>query len=53
MPQNALINMHLGDIYYDIGRLREAKFQYKKALDLKENLTPEQEMQIKNKIALD
>lgn len=39
MPQSALINAHLGDIYEALGRHREAKFQYKKALDLKTDLT--------------
>ncbi len=50
VPQNALINMHLGDIYQAIGRSREALFQYKKALDLKEDLTPIIEKEIKEKI---
>ena len=30
---------HLGDIYEALGRHREAGFQYKKALDLKTDLT--------------
>lgn len=51
-PQNALINMHLGDIYQAAGRLREAKFQYKKALDLKEDLTPELEQEIQQKLSI-
>ena len=38
MPQSALINMHLGDIYQGLGRHRESRFQYKKALDLKVDL---------------
>ena len=38
MPQSALINAHLGDIYAALGRHREAGFQYKKALDLKTDL---------------
>lgn len=50
LPQNALINMHLGDIYQANGRFREAGFQYKKALDLKEGLTPELEEKIHEKI---
>ncbi|MGN0919222.1 MAG: tetratricopeptide repeat protein [Alphaproteobacteria bacterium] len=40
MPQSALINTHLGDIYAALGRHREARFQFKKALDLKTDLTP-------------
>lgn len=50
MPQNALINMHLGDIYQANGRNREALFQYKKALDLKEDLTPKTKKEIQEKI---
>ena len=50
LPQSALINMHLGDIYQANGRLREAKYQYKKALDLKEDLTPELKEQIQKRI---
>lgn len=50
MPQNALINMHLGDIYHANGRYREAFFQYKKALDLKEDLTPKTKKEIQEKI---
>ncbi len=50
MPQNALINMHLGDIYQANGRNREALFQYKKALDLKEDLTPKTKEEIQEKI---
>ena len=49
-PQNALINMHLGDIYNAVGRVREAGFQYKKALDLQEDLTPQLQKQIQEKM---
>lgn len=52
LPQSALINMHLGDIYHATGRFREAGYQYKKALDLKEDLTPELEEEINQKIEL-
>lgn len=31
-PQDMIINDHLGDVYWSIGRKREAKFQWKKAL---------------------
>ncbi len=50
LPKSSLINMHLGDIYQAIGRTREAGFQYKKALDLKDDLTPEMEEQLHKKI---
>lgn len=50
MPQSALINAHLGDIYETLGRRREASFQYKKALDLKTDLTEIQITELDQKI---
>ncbi|MDM7463058.1 MAG: hypothetical protein P3W95_005340, partial [Tepidimonas taiwanensis] len=32
MPQDSLVNDHLGDIYWMAGRKREAAFQWKRAL---------------------
>lgn len=43
-------NMHLGDIYMALGRVREARSQYKKALDLKMDLTPELKSILEEKI---
>ena len=39
MPFSALVQSHLGDIYFALGRKREAKYQYNKALNLKEDMT--------------
>ena len=50
MPQSALINTHLGDIYADLGRRREATFQFKKALDLKTDLTEALEQELTQKL---
>ena len=50
MPQSALINAHLGDIYAALGRKREASFQYKKALDLSTDLTATLTQELQEKI---
>ena len=50
MPQSALINAHLGDIYAKLGRYREAGFQYKKALDLKTDLTEDLKQELLKKL---
>ena len=39
MPYSAVAQSHLGDIYAQFGRLREASFQYNKALHLTEDMT--------------
>lgn len=36
-PGSAVINDHLGDAYWRVGRYREARFQWSKALDLKDD----------------
>ncbi len=44
MSYSTVINDHLGDVYWKAGRKREAKFQWKKALDAfdkDQDLTPE------------
>lgn len=38
MPYSALVQSHLGDIYWALGRKREAGYQYNKALNLKEDM---------------
>ncbi len=50
MPQSALINAHLGDIYAALGRKRESLFQYKKALDLKTDLTDTLTQELQGKL---
>lgn len=39
MPYSALVQSHLGDIYFALGRKREAGYQYHKALNLKADMT--------------
>ena len=51
MPQSSVANAHLGDIYEALGRHREAIFQYRKALALKYDLTPELKEELSAKIA--
>lgn len=46
MGASSVANMHLGDIYQALGRVREAQSQYEKALALKFDLTPELEKQL-------
>lgn len=43
---SSIANMHLGDIYKDLGRIREAQSQYEKALALEFDLTPELEQKL-------
>ena len=43
---SSVANMHLGDIYKDLGRIREAQSQYEKALALEFDLTPELEQKL-------
>ena len=47
---SAVINMHLGDIYQKLNRKNEALAQYRKALMMKQDLTPEMEEQIKKQL---
>ena len=46
MGASSVANMHLGDIYKAMGRFRESKSQYEKALALKYDLTPELEKEL-------
>ncbi|MBQ7413719.1 MAG: tetratricopeptide repeat protein [Alphaproteobacteria bacterium] len=43
---------HLGDIYAALGRHREAKYQYRKALDLTADMTPELKLELHKKSGL-
>ena len=43
---------HLGDIYAALGRHREAKYQYRKALDLTADMTPELKQELHRKLGL-
>lgn len=32
MPEDSIVNDHLGDVYWAVGREREARFQWQRAL---------------------
>jgi hypothetical protein len=48
-PDDPIINDHLGDVYWKVGRTLEAKYQWQQALTLKPE--PEQIVTLKEKIA--
>jgi hypothetical protein len=48
LPADPIINDHLGDAFWRVGRHREAKFQWQRVLGLKPK--PELETQIKTKL---
>ncbi len=50
LPQSAIVNEHLGDIYAAVGRNRESQYQYQKALALKDDLKPEDKARLKSKV---
>lgn len=50
MPYSALVQSHLGDIYFALGRKREAGYQYHKALDLKEDMTDALRLELEEKL---
>lgn len=52
LPFSSIAHAHLGDIYLAIGREREARYQYKKALDLTTDITPELAEKLKQKLNL-
>ena len=49
MPGDPIINDHLGDAYWQVGRLNEARFQWRRVLTLE----PEDELaqQVRRKLA--
>lgn len=49
LPYSALLYERTGDIYRAMGRLREADYQYQKALDLDSDLTPEMRLNLQKK----
>lgn len=49
MPYSAVLYERSGDIYRAMGRLREADYQYQKALDLGSDLTSEMRFQLQKK----
>ena len=50
-PSNAVINDHLGDAYWQTGRLNEAGFQWNHALSLKDTTGEIDRQTIERKIA--
>ena len=52
LPFSSVAHAHLGDIYQAVGREREAGYQYKKALDLTTDITPELTEKLKKKLNL-
>ena len=52
MPYSAIAQSHLGDIYAKLGRLREASFQYNKALRSKEDMTDRLRQELQEKLKL-
>lgn len=50
MPSEAVLNDHLGDVYWHLGRKVEAKYQWERALGL-EWETPEERQQVEEKLA--
>jgi Flp pilus assembly protein TadD len=50
MPQEPVINDHLGDVYWKIGRKTEALFQWNHALDFKPS--PKDKAMLEAKIAV-
>jgi tetratricopeptide (TPR) repeat protein len=51
LPADAVINEHLGDAYWQVGREQEARFQWERALKDPEDLKPEMVKKLKGKIA--
>lgn len=47
---NAVINAHLGDLYWRLGRFREARFQWQHALQLKDSQTPKLTTELNERI---
>lgn len=50
IPSNSIVNDHLGDVYWKLGRKREAVFQWEKAVKLNQGINPEVIEDIKFKI---
>ena len=48
-PAEAVINEHLGDVYWQVGRKREAKYQWQHALSLELD-TPEERQKVEDKL---
>jgi tetratricopeptide (TPR) repeat protein len=51
LPADAVINEHLGDVYWQVGREQEARFQWERALKNSEESDTEKMQTLKNKMA--
>ena len=49
-PGSATINDHLGDAYWHTGRKREARYQWKKALAVNDDLPPADKKRVSEKL---
>ena len=53
MPVDPIINDHLGDVYWAVGRKREARFQWKRALSFDPEVAEQNRIRKKLQIGLD
>ena len=53
LPVDPIINDHLGDVYWKVGRKREAKFQWKRSLSFFPNEVDAKRIRQKLKLGLD
>ena len=53
LPVDPIINDHLGDVYWKVGRKREAKFQWKRSLSFFPNEVDAERIRQKLKLGLD
>ena len=51
MPVDPVVNDHLGDVYWAVGREREAEFQWKRALSFEPD-TEEEAARIRRKLEI-
>ena len=52
MPVDAVVNDHLGDVYWAVGRTREAEFQWRRALSFAEDSMDADPDRIRRKLAV-
>ena len=49
-PASGVINDHLGDAYWRVGRKREARYQWAKALSVDDDFTGDDRARVKEKL---
>ena len=52
MPVDPVLNDHLGDVYWAVGRTREADFQWRRALSFSEDNTDADPDRIRRKLEI-